>query len=111
MTAYEHLDVMSRRDISAVWARIAILLTKRQPKQGGKSSNNIEKVSFDDMEHMLHAIFDNTTVGIEECDMRELTETTLGMAKIVKILSQQGSRRGEDSSRVIPCATRTTSPI
>ena len=101
VTAYEYLDVMSRRDISAVWPRVALLMTKRQPKQRGKSSHNMGKLSFDDMEHMLHKIFNDTVNGIEDCGARELTETTLGMAKIVTILRQQGKRRGEDSSRVI----------
>ncbi len=45
VTAYEHLDVMSRRDISAVWARIALLMTKRQPRQQRKQSN-VGDISF-----------------------------------------------------------------
>eukprot|EP00984_Skeletonema_dohrnii_P024209 scaffold13308_cov72-Skeletonema_dohrnii-CCMP3373.AAC.2 len=101
VTAYEYLDDMSRRDISAVWARIALLMTKRQPKQRGKSSHNTGKLSFDDMEHILHKIFNDTANGIEDCNMKELAATTLGMAKIVKILRQQGKSRGEDNSRAI----------
>eukprot|EP00984_Skeletonema_dohrnii_P008050 scaffold2949_cov92-Skeletonema_dohrnii-CCMP3373.AAC.1 len=100
ITAYEYLDDMSRRDISAVWARIALLMTKRQPRQQRKPSA-VGKLSFDDMEHMLYTIFDYTANGIEDCGARELTETTLGMAKIVTIFRQQGKRRGENSSRVI----------
>eukprot|EP00984_Skeletonema_dohrnii_P016844 scaffold7545_cov79-Skeletonema_dohrnii-CCMP3373.AAC.2 len=100
MTAYEYLNDMSRRDISAVWPRIALLMTKPQSKQRGKSSHNTGKLSFDDMEHMLYTIFDDTTDGIKRCDMRGLTETTLGMAKIAKTLRQQGKSKREDS-RVI----------
>ncbi len=92
LTAYEYLNVMSRRDISAVWARIALLMTKRQQRQQRKSSN-VGDISFKDMERMLKPTFDHTTDGIEECGMKELTETTLGMAKIVKILRQQGGQQ------------------
>ena len=92
VTAYEYLDIMSRRDVGAVWARIQQLMTKRQPRQ---------KLTFDDTEHMLYAIFDDTTDGVEYCGARELTETTLGTAKIVKILREQGKRRGEDSTHAI----------
>eukprot|EP00577_Skeletonema_sp_RCC1716_P001169 CAMPEP_0113417726 /NCGR_PEP_ID=MMETSP0013_2-20120614/25807_1 /TAXON_ID=2843 ORGANISM="Skeletonema costatum, Strain 1716" /NCGR_SAMPLE_ID=MMETSP0013_2 /ASSEMBLY_ACC=CAM_ASM_000158 /LENGTH=552 /DNA_ID=CAMNT_0000304875 /DNA_START=663 /DNA_END=2317 /DNA_ORIENTATION=- /assembly_acc=CAM_ASM_000158 len=94
---------MSRRDVSAFWTCISKLMTKRQPMQRSKSSNNnnIGELSFEDMEYMLYTIFDDTANGIERCDMRGLTETTLGMAKIVKTLSQQSKRRGEDNSRVI----------
>jgi len=100
VTAYEYLDDMSRRDISAVWARIALLMTKRQPRQQSTPSA-VGEISFDDMEYMLYTIFDDTVNGIEDCGAREITETTLGMAKIVKILGQQSKRRGEVSSRVI----------
>ncbi|KAL7428052.1 hypothetical protein ACHAXM_001287, partial [Skeletonema potamos] len=100
MTADEYLDVMSRRDVSAVWARIALLMTKHQPRQRSNSSNR-EKLSREDIRHMLHAIFNNNTNGMEDCGVRELTETTLGMAKIVNILRMQDKKRGEDSSRVI----------
>jgi hypothetical protein len=99
MTAYEHLDLMSRRDVSAVWARIALLMTKRQPRQQSNSSNR-EDLSMEDMQHMLFTLFDDTTHGIKDCGARELTETTLGMAKIVKIL-RDGKKRGEDSSQAI----------
>ncbi len=92
VTAYEHLDFMNRRNISAFWTRILQLISKRQPRQ---------KLTFDEMEHMLYAIFDNTTDEIEYCGARELTETTLGMAKIVKILREQGVKRREDSYRAI----------
>eukprot|EP00984_Skeletonema_dohrnii_P019134 scaffold9083_cov74-Skeletonema_dohrnii-CCMP3373.AAC.2 len=100
VTAYEYLDVMSRRNISAVWPRIALLMTKRQPRQQSTPSA-VGELSFDDMEHMLYTIFDDTTNGIDYCGEREIAETTLGMAKIVKILRQQSKRRGEDISRVI----------
>ena len=94
VTAFEYLDFMDRRDISAVWTRILKLMKKRQPRQ---------QLTFDDTEHMLYAIFDNTTDGVEykDCGMRELTETTLGMAKIVKILREEGVKRREDSYRAI----------
>jgi hypothetical protein len=85
VTAYEYLDIMSRRDVGAVWARIEVLMSKGQPRQQRKSSA-AGKLSFDDMEYMLYEIFDNTTDEIDDCGARELTETTLGMAKIVKIL-------------------------
>ncbi len=49
---------------------------------------------IEDMELMLYTIFDDTTDGIESCGMKELTKTTLGMAKI-KMLPQPGKRRGE----------------
>eukprot|EP00984_Skeletonema_dohrnii_P015302 scaffold6582_cov83-Skeletonema_dohrnii-CCMP3373.AAC.3 len=79
-------------------------MTKRQPNQRSKSSKNninIGKLSFEDMEYMLFTIFDDTANGIEYYNARDLTEITLGMAKIIKILRQQSNRRGEDSSRVI----------
>ena len=103
MVAYEHLDDMSRRDVSAFWTCISKLMTKRQPMQRSKSSNNnnIGELSFEDIKHMLYTIFDDTANGAEYCNMKELTETTLGMAKIVKTLRQQGKRREEDSSRII----------
>jgi len=101
VTAYEHLDVMSRRDVSAFWTCISKLMTKRQPRQRSKSSNNMGDISMDDMRHMLYTIFNDTTHEIEDCNIRGLTETILGMAKIVKILREQGKKRGEDSCRVI----------
>ena len=76
-------------------------MTKRQPKQRSKSSHNTGKLSFDDMENMLYTLFDDTANGIEGCGARELTETTLGMARIVKILLQQRKSKEEDSSGVI----------
>ena len=91
VTAYEYLDFMSRRDVSAFWTCILKMISKRQPRQ---------KLTFDDTEHILYEIFDNTTHedNIMDCGMRELTETTLGMAKIVKIFNEQGKRRGESST-------------
>jgi len=78
-------------------------MTKPESKQRVQSSsnNNIGAHSFEDMKNMLRKIFDDTVNGTEQCNMRALTETILAMAKIVKILRQQGKRRGEDSSRVI----------
>eukprot|EP00985_Skeletonema_marinoi_P008055 scaffold3587_cov151-Skeletonema_marinoi.AAC.5 len=99
MVAYEHLDDMSRRDVSAFWTCISKLMTKRQPRQQRTPPSAVGELSFEDMEHMLYTIFDDTTDGIGMCNMKELTETTLGMAKLVKILRQK--RRGEDSSRSI----------
>eukprot|EP00984_Skeletonema_dohrnii_P015300 scaffold6582_cov83-Skeletonema_dohrnii-CCMP3373.AAC.1 len=101
VTAYEHLDDMSRRDVSAFWSCISKLMTKRQPRQQQSTPSAVGELSFEDIEHMLYTIFDDTTDGIEDCGAREITETTLGMAKIIKILRQQGNRRGEDSSRII----------
>eukprot|EP00986_Skeletonema_menzelii_P018532 scaffold26655_cov153-Skeletonema_menzelii.AAC.2 len=98
ISAYDHLDGMSRRDISAVWARIPQLMSKRQPRH---QSNISKELSEEDMRYMLCKIFDNTVDAIEDCNMRELTGTILGMAKIVSILHRQSKRRGEDSSRVI----------
>jgi len=101
--AYKYLHGMDRRDVSAVWARIALLMKKPQSKQRVQSSskNNSGAHSFEDMKNMLRKIFDNTVNGTEQCDMRKLTETIFSMAKIVKILRQQGKSKGEDSSRVI----------
>eukprot|EP00984_Skeletonema_dohrnii_P003719 scaffold1283_cov79-Skeletonema_dohrnii-CCMP3373.AAC.4 len=99
VTAYEYLDDMSRRDVSAFWTCISKLMTKRQPRQQRTPPSAVGELSFDDMEHMLYTIFDATTDGIGMCNMKALTETTLGMAKLVKILRQK--RRGEDSSRSI----------
>mmetsp|Transcript_1826 Transcript_1826/g.3979 ORF Transcript_1826/g.3979 Transcript_1826/m.3979 type:complete len:785 (+) Transcript_1826:138-2492(+) len=101
LTAYEHRDVMSRRDFSAVWARIPQLVSRRQPRHQPNPSSHEELLSKDDTRRMLYKIFDDTTNAIEDCDMRELTGTILGMAKIVTILRRQGKRKGEDSSRVI----------
>jgi hypothetical protein len=100
VTAYEHLDVMSRRDVSAFWTCISKLMTKRQPRQRSHSSNR-EKLSRKDTRHMLQKIFDDTTNGIDHCSMRELTETILGIAKTVKILREQRKKREEDSSIAI----------
>ena len=61
VTAYEHLNDMSRRNMSALWARIALLMSKRQPRQQRNKSSDVRGVSFDEMEHMLYAIFDDTT--------------------------------------------------
>ena len=103
VVAYEHLDDMSRIDVCAFWTCISKLMTKRQPMQRSKSSNNnnIGELSYEDMEYMLFTIFDDTANKIEYYKARDLTEITLGMAKIIKILRQQSNRRGEDSSRVI----------
>jgi len=84
MVAYEHLDDISRRDVSAFWTCISKLMTKRQPRQQRTPPSAVGELSFEDMEHMLYTIFDDTAIGIEDCGARELTETTLGMAKIVK---------------------------
>jgi hypothetical protein len=46
-------------------------------------------------------LFGDTTDGIEDCNIRGLTETILGTAKIVKVLREQGNKRGEDSSQAI----------
>ena len=101
--AYDYLDDMYRRDVSAFWARIAMLMTKPQSKQRVQSSsnNNIGAHSFEDMKKRLRKIFDDTVNGTEQCNMRTLTETILAMARIAKILRQQGKSKGEDSSRVI----------
>jgi len=50
---------------------------------------------MDDMRHMLYTLFGDTTDGIEDCNIRGLTETILGTAKIVKVLREQGNKRGE----------------
>mmetsp|Transcript_32626 Transcript_32626/g.66521 ORF Transcript_32626/g.66521 Transcript_32626/m.66521 type:complete len:577 (-) Transcript_32626:25-1755(-) len=78
-------------------------MTKPESKQRVQSSsnNNIGAHSFEDMKNMLRKIFDDTVNGTEQCNMRALTETILAMAKIAKILRQQGKSKGEDSSRVI----------
>ena len=67
ITAYDHLDDMSRKDISAVWARIPQLMSKRQQRH---QSNTSKKLSKEDMRHMMYKIFDNTVTAIEDCDMR-----------------------------------------
>mmetsp|Transcript_32631 Transcript_32631/g.66541 ORF Transcript_32631/g.66541 Transcript_32631/m.66541 type:complete len:614 (-) Transcript_32631:25-1866(-) len=78
-------------------------MTKPESKQRVQSSskNNIGAHSFEDMKKRLRKIFDDTVNGTEQCNMRALTETILAMAKIAKILRQQGKSKGEDSSRVI----------
>ena len=96
VTAYEHLDGMSCRDISAVWARVPQVMSRRQPRHQSNPSSQ-EKLSKDDMQRMLSKIFDDTVTAIGEFDTRELTGTILGMAKILCIL---GKRRDQDSARV-----------
>ncbi|KAL7452536.1 hypothetical protein ACHAWC_004264 [Mediolabrus comicus] len=97
VTAYEYLNLMSRRNVSAVWARIPQLMTKRPQKQ-----HVSEEISIDDMRLMIERLFDNTVDGIVDCRFREITETTLGMAKIVQILRKRaGGRRKEDAYRII----------
>jgi hypothetical protein len=95
-TAYDNRDLMSRRDVSAVWARIPQLMTKRtQTRHAG------EEFSIEDMRIMIETIFDDTTDGMIDCSFREITETTLGMAKIVQILRKRAGRRGEDAYRIV----------
>ena len=89
VTAYEYLNLMSRRDVSAVWSRIPQLMTKRPQKQHAG-----EEFSIKDMRLMMETIFDNTIDGIKDSRFREITETTLGMAKIVQILRKRGRRSG-----------------
>jgi hypothetical protein len=97
VTACEYLNLMSRRNVSAVWSRIPQLMTKRPQKQHAG-----EEISIDEMRLMIGRIFDNTVDGIVDCRFREITETTLGMAKMVQILKKRaGGRRGEDAYRTI----------
>ncbi|KAL7449821.1 hypothetical protein ACHAWC_001838 [Mediolabrus comicus] len=89
---------MSRRNVSAVWARIPQLMTKRplQKQHAG------EEFSIDDMRLMIGRIFDNTVDGIVDCNSIDLNQITLGMAKIVQILRKRAGRRmGEDAYRII----------
>ena len=98
VTAYEYLNLMSRRDVSAVWARIPQLMTKRPPPK----QHRREEFSIEDMRLMMETIFDDTINGVVDCRFREITETTLGMAKIVQILRKRaGGRRGEDAYRIV----------
>jgi hypothetical protein len=98
VTAYEYLNLMSRRDVSAVWSRIPQLMTKSRPQKQHAG----EEFSIEDMRLMIETIFDDTTDGIGDCSFREITETTLGMAKILQTLRKRaGGRRGEDAHRII----------
>jgi hypothetical protein len=97
VTAYEYLNLMSRRDVSAVWSRIPQLMTKRPQKQHAG-----EEISIDEMRLMIGKIFDNTVDRIGDCNFWDLTETTLGMTRIVQILLKRaGGRRKEDAYRII----------
>ena len=72
VTAYEYLNHMSRRNVSAIWARIPQLMTKRPQKQHAR-----EEFSIEDMRLMIGRIFDNTVDRIGDCNFWDLTETTL----------------------------------
>ncbi|KAL7453237.1 hypothetical protein ACHAWC_006903 [Mediolabrus comicus] len=97
VTAYEYLNLMSRRDVSAVWSRIPQLMTKRPQKQHAG-----EEFSIEDMRLMIGKIFDNTVDGMIDCNSIDLNQITLGMAKIVQILRKRAGRRmGEDAYRVV----------
>jgi hypothetical protein len=95
--AYEYLNLMSRRNVSAVWSRIPQLMTKRPQKQNAR-----EEFSIDEMRLMIVTVWNDTIDGMIDCSSREITEATLGMAKIVQILRKRaGGRRGEDAYRII----------
>ena len=68
-TAYDYLDFMSRRDVSAVWTRILQLMTKRPPPK----QHTGEEFHIEDMRIMIETIFDNTKNGVKDCNMKELT--------------------------------------
>jgi GTPase Era involved in 16S rRNA processing len=62
----------------------------------------LSKLPVEDMRLMIETIFDNTANGIKDCNMKDLTQTTISMAKIVQILKKRaGGRRGEDAYRMI----------
>ena len=67
VTAYDNLDGMPRKDISAVWARVPQLMSKRQPRHHSNSSKKLPK---EDMRQMMYKIFDNTVTAIEDCTRR-----------------------------------------
>jgi hypothetical protein len=96
VTAYDNRDLMSRRDVSAVWARIPQLMSNRPQKQHAG-----EEFSIEDMRLMIETIFDDTTDGIVDCNNIDLNQTTLGMAKIVQILQKSAGRRKEDAYRIV----------
>ncbi|KAL7455121.1 hypothetical protein ACHAWC_006694, partial [Mediolabrus comicus] len=95
--AYHNLDVMSRRDVSALWTCILKLMTRRDNQK-----RQLSKLPVEDMRLMIDKIFDNTANGIKDFNMKDLTQTTVSMAKIVQILKKRaGGRRKEDAYRMI----------
>jgi hypothetical protein len=95
--AYHNLDVMSRRDVSALWTCILKLMTRRDNQK-----RRLSKLPVEDMRLRMQTIFDNTANGIKDCSSWDLTETTLGMAKIVQTLRRRaGGRRKEDAYRTV----------
>jgi hypothetical protein len=96
--AYHNLDVMSRGDVSALWTCILKLMTRRD----NQKKRQLSKLPVDDMKIMIETIFDNTAGGIKDCNMKERTQTTVSVAKIVQILRKRaGRRRGEDAYRIV----------
>ncbi|KAL7530600.1 hypothetical protein ACHAXR_004948 [Thalassiosira sp. AJA248-18] len=73
--AYDHLDVMSPRDMSAFWTLAAKFL--RGKNQRSQVRDKVFKLKLD-------TILAYTQIEIQSYDYRDLAQTTLGFAKIVK---------------------------
>ena len=87
--AYSNLGAMSNRDIAAFWSALPRLLHKR----GGRDPNLEEKLSD---------ILDCSLDEIRGFSSRDLTQTSLGLAKTIDFLTK-GNRRyfREDPRRVL----------
>ncbi|KAL7531199.1 hypothetical protein ACHAXR_003895, partial [Thalassiosira sp. AJA248-18] len=92
---YEHLHILSPRDMAAFWTVVPKLLQKgdrrhppnKQEKKGGRNEHEQQ------MLHQFDTILAHTLEAINTFGYRDLAQTTLGFAKIVKRVQGKRLRR------------------
>eukprot|EP00571_Detonula_confervacea_P009633 CAMPEP_0172319060 /NCGR_PEP_ID=MMETSP1058-20130122/36657_1 /TAXON_ID=83371 /ORGANISM="Detonula confervacea, Strain CCMP 353" /LENGTH=289 /DNA_ID=CAMNT_0013034009 /DNA_START=24 /DNA_END=890 /DNA_ORIENTATION=- len=94
--AYDHVDNMSPRGMSAFWTLVSKILQKRS-RGSAKGQNNHGQMQ-QQMAQQLDTILVRTLENIEIYSPRDLATTTVGLAKIVKLVGSSGPRLLKDSS-------------
>ena len=97
---YDHLDILSPRNVAAFWTVAPqLLLRRRKMGQGEKiSQRNGGQIEQQQMFQKFDTILVRTVEDIESFGFRDLTQTTLGLAKIMKKIGTRRRRSGPNQA-------------
>jgi len=99
--AYDHVDNMSPRGVAAYWTLVSKFLQQRSRGPPTKNAQSEGDQTQQQMAHQFDSIFVRTLEGIESCGYRDLAQTTISLAKIVKFAGNSGRRLPKGSPRLI----------
>eukprot|EP00584_Thalassiosira_punctigera_P018156 CAMPEP_0172574214 /NCGR_PEP_ID=MMETSP1067-20121228/136589_1 /TAXON_ID=265564 ORGANISM="Thalassiosira punctigera, Strain Tpunct2005C2" /NCGR_SAMPLE_ID=MMETSP1067 /ASSEMBLY_ACC=CAM_ASM_000444 /LENGTH=656 /DNA_ID=CAMNT_0013366837 /DNA_START=34 /DNA_END=2006 /DNA_ORIENTATION=- len=90
--AFDKLNELNPRSLSSFWSRVS-QLTAPKYQRNIRSKQELEDSHRHRLKHELESIFVKTMGEITKFGPRDLAQTSLGFAKVVKIVDYQGSQR------------------